>query len=94
MCFLNWFLTVKLFSGNHRIWWRSFLTTGSSAFYVFAYAIFYYFTQLNIHGFASTVLYFGYMALLSLTFFVFCGSVGFFASLIFVRKIYTMIKLD
>jgi len=85
---------LQLCHGNHRLWWRSFLTTGSSALYVFGYAVFYYFTQLEISRFSSTMLYFGYMTSICIAFFLICGSVGFLATFIFVRKIYSLIKID
>ena len=50
--------------------------------------------QLEIVGFTSTVLYLGYTALMSITFGIFTGSVGFFASFLFVRYVYSAVKID
>jgi transmembrane 9 superfamily protein 2/4 len=38
----------QLCSEDYHWWWRSFLTSGSSAFYLFLYAILYYVTKLDI----------------------------------------------
>lgn len=54
----------------------------------------YFVSKLNITGLVPTVLYFAYMTMISLTFFVLTGSIGFFACLWFVRRIYGAIKVD
>ena len=75
-------------------WWRSFLTSGSSAGYMFAYSVFYFFTKLEITKFVSALLYFGYMSIAALVFFVSTGTIGFYACHIFVWKIFSAIKVD
>ncbi|KAI8846086.1 Endomembrane protein 70-domain-containing protein [Chytridium lagenaria] len=75
-----------------HLWWRSFLTSGASALYVFLYGIIYYATRLEIHSAASTVLYFGWTFVMSLVFFVLTGTIGFVACFFFIRKIYSSIK--
>ncbi len=54
----------------------------------------YFYSKLSISGLVGTVLYFAYMSMVSLTFFMLTGSIGFFACLWFVRKIYAAIKVD
>jgi transmembrane 9 superfamily protein 2/4 len=39
-------------------------------------------------------MYFGYSFLMATSFFVLTGSIGFYACLFFVRKIYSQIKVD
>jgi len=86
---------LQLCNGNHRIWWRSFFNTGSIAIYLIAYSIFYYFRDLsNMKRFSSILLYFGYMAAMSITLCIFCGMIGFLASYWFVRQIYSSIRID
>ncbi|CAL9047694.1 unnamed protein product, partial [Musa banksii] len=46
-------------------WWRSYLTSGSSALHLFLYATFYFFTNLEITKPASGILYLGYMLIAS-----------------------------
>lgn len=84
----------QLCNEDYRWWWRSFLSSGSSGGYLFLYSIWYYFSKLRIQGVVSTVLYFAYMAMVSVTFCFLTGSIGFFACLWFVRKIYGAIKVD
>lgn len=54
----------------------------------------YFITKLNITGMVPTTIYFAYMGMISFTFFLLTGSIGFFACLWFVRKIYGAIKVD
>merc|ERR1712194_869407 len=61
---------------------------------VFLYAVFYFMTRLQIEKAVSTLLYFGYMSLLTILFALLTGSVGSLASLFFVRAIYGSIKID
>jgi len=83
----------QLCNEDYRWWWRSFLSAGSSAFYLFLYSAFYYQTSLVIDSVPMSILYFGYMAIASYIFFILTGTIGFLASLIFVRKIYGSIKV-
>ena len=75
-------------------WWRSFLTAGSSALYLFLYSIVYFATKLEITSPISILLYFGYMATASWGFFLLTGSIGFISTLAFVQRIYSAIKVD
>ncbi|XP_018410570.1 PREDICTED: transmembrane 9 superfamily member 2-like [Nanorana parkeri] len=79
---------------DYHWWWRSFLTSGFTAVYLFIYAIHYFFSKLQITGTASTILYFGYTMIMVLIFFLFTGTIGFFACYWFVRKIYSVVKVD
>jgi transmembrane 9 superfamily protein 2/4 len=84
----------QLCSEDYHWWWRSFLTAGSSAIYLFAYSILYFFTKLSIVKFLSAVLFFGYMFLVSFAFFLLTGAIGFVSCWIFVTKIYGAVKVD
>ncbi|XLR28740.1 hypothetical protein S83_056640 [Arachis hypogaea] len=84
----------QLCSEDYLWWWRSYLTSGSSALYLFLYATFYFFTKLEITKFVSAVLYFGYMLIVSYAFFVVTGTIGFYACFWFTRLIYSSVKID
>lgn len=79
---------------DYHWWWRSFLTSGFTAFYLFVYCIHYFVTKLNIEDVTSTFLYFGYTLIMVFLFFLLTGSIGFFACFWFVRKIYSVVKVD
>jgi len=84
----------QLCSEDYQWWWRSFLTSGASAFYMFLYSVFYFFTRLQITQFVSILLYFGYTVIMALSFFMLTGAIGFYACFFFVKQIYTSIKLE
>jgi transmembrane 9 superfamily member 2/4 len=84
----------QLCSEDYMWWWRSYLTSGSSALYLFLYAAFYFFTKLQITKLVSGILYFGYMFLASYAFFVLTGTIGFCACFWFTRLIYSSVKID
>lgn len=75
-------------------WWRSFLTAGSSALYLFAYSIFYFYSKLDLTKKVAMTMYFGYMFIISYGFFILTGTIGFYATYWFVHKIYSSIKID
>lgn len=84
----------QLCGEDYQWWWRSYLTSGSSALYLFLYATFYFFTKLNITKPVSGALYFGYMLIGSYAFFVLTGTIGFYACFWFTRLIYSSVKID
>jgi transmembrane 9 superfamily protein 2/4 len=85
----------QLCSEDYDWWWRSYLTSGSSGLYLFLYSIFYFFTSsFKMKKFVSVLMFFGYMGIISYIFFIMTGALGFIACFIFVRKIYSSIKVD
>jgi len=84
----------QLCSEDYHWWWRSYLTSGASAFYMFLYSVFYFFTKLQITQFVPILLYFGYTTIMTLFFFVLTGAIGFYACFFFVKTIYSAIKLE
>ncbi|XP_078041739.1 transmembrane 9 superfamily protein member 2 [Augochlora pura] len=79
---------------DYHWWWRSFLTSGFTAFYLLVYCIHFFMTKLDIEDATSTFLYFGYTCIMVFLFFLLTGSIGFFACFWFVRKIYSVVKVD
>lgn len=79
---------------DYHWWWRSFLTSGFTAVYLFIYCCHYFATKLQIEDAASTFLYFGYTLIMVFLFFLLTGSIGFFACFWFIRKIYSVVKVD
>ncbi|XP_014676175.1 PREDICTED: transmembrane 9 superfamily member 2-like [Priapulus caudatus] len=79
---------------DYHWWWRSFLTSGFTAVYLFVYSIHYYCTKMNVEGIVNAFLYFGYTLIMVWLFFLFTGTIGFFSCFWFVRKIYSIVKVD
>lgn len=84
----------QLCNEDYNWWWRSFLCSGSTGVYVFLYSAIYFFRTVQPNLFATYVLYFGYMGIISMGVALFTGSVGFLSSLWFTRLIYGSIKVD
>ncbi|MGH0176477.1 UNVERIFIED_CONTAM: hypothetical protein FKN15_077776 [Acipenser sinensis] len=84
----------QLCAEDYRWWWRTFLVSGGSAFYVLIYAIFYFVNKLDIVEFIPSLLYFGYTALMVLSFWLLTGTIGFYAAYMFIRRIYAAVKID
>jgi len=83
----------QLCSEDYHWWWRSYLTSGASAFYMFLYAI-YYFAKLELREAVPIMLYFGYTTIMAFGFFVLTGSIGYVSTFLFVTKIYSQVKVD
>lgn len=79
---------------DHRWWWISFEVSGASGVYFFIYAFFYYYAELTFSRLSSFVFYFGYMFLVSATYTLITGTIGFLATFVFIRTIYSLIKSD
>jgi len=84
----------QLTAEDYNWWWRSFLSSASSAVYVFLYSIMYLNSRLHMDKTVSVILYYGYMFLISLVFFLLTGAIGTLASFQFVKVIYGSIKVD
>ncbi|KAJ6821350.1 transmembrane 9 superfamily member 2-like [Iris pallida] len=83
-------LTVE----DHEWWWRSVLCGGSTGIFVFFYCLYYYHARSDMSGFMQTSFFFGYMTCICYGFFLMLGTIGFRASLLFVRHIYHSIKCE
>lgn len=79
---------------DYRWQWTSFLSAGSTAVYIYLYSFYYFFFKTKMYGFFQTVFYFGYMALFSTALGIMCGTLGYVGTSIFVRKIYSTVKID
>eukprot|EP00741_Cyanophora_paradoxa_P001117 tig00000459_g1077.t1 len=79
---------------DHRWWWRSLFSGGSTGIFIYGYCFYYYFARSDMSGFLQTSFYFGYMLMICYAFFIMLGSIGFYSALVFVRHIYRAIKSD
>nr|CAH8822990.1 unnamed protein product [Trichobilharzia regenti] len=84
----------QLCGEDYQWWWRSLNTGAGTSFYLFAYSIHYFATRLEFQDAVSAFLYFGYIAIILWLNFLFTGCIGFYACFWFVRKIYSVVKVD
>eukprot|EP01059_Diplonema_ambulator_P014790 TRINITY_DN25782_c0_g1_i1.p1 TRINITY_DN25782_c0_g1~~TRINITY_DN25782_c0_g1_i1.p1 ORF type:complete len:585 (+),score=173.44 TRINITY_DN25782_c0_g1_i1:23-1756(+) len=79
---------------NHEWWWRSLISGGATAFYTYAYSIYYYLYESHMYGDLQLCFFFGYTFIVCFGLFLMLSSVGFLASLLFMKKIYSSIKVE
>lgn len=82
-----------LCSENYKWQWKSIFIGGGCSIYVFLHSMFLIGGQ-NLGNFTSIMLYVGYSLVISMLVFVACGSVGYLSCFVFIRKIYSQIKVD
>ena len=87
------FCYLQLRAENHQWWWRSFLAGGSSGMYMFLYSLI-FFKHLEATNFTASILYFGYMGLLSLGMSMMTGFIGVAGCLWFNMKLYSSMKAE
>jgi len=85
---------VLISQENYLWWWKAVFCGGASSFFIYAYSIFFFQYESQMSGFLQSAFYFGYMFIACLALFFMMGSVGFYSALIFVKRIYRVIKSD
>ena len=86
---LNYF---QLCCEDYNWWWRSFFS-GGVVLYMMLYAMWYHLTELELHGLAPLIVYYGYNIILALTTFLVTDQWG-FVCFFFNRYIYSSLKVD
>ncbi|GET90450.1 hypothetical protein, conserved [Leishmania tarentolae] len=79
---------------NHRWWWIAYLVPGGAGVHMLCVSLIFFTTHVSVSSFASAVLFFAYMGMVSYMYGMAAGAVGVIVSIIFVRKIYGSIKID
>ncbi|XP_067645685.1 transmembrane 9 superfamily member 3 [Eurosta solidaginis] len=79
---------------DYRWQWTSFMSAASTSIYVYTYSFYYFFFKTKMYGLFQTAFYFGYMALFSGALGIICGTIGYLGTSLFVRKIYSNVKID
>uniref|UniRef100_A0A7S1YQJ7 Transmembrane 9 superfamily member n=1 Tax=Ditylum brightwellii TaxID=49249 RepID=A0A7S1YQJ7_9STRA len=84
----------QLCAENHRWWWFTFFTAGSTSLYTMVYSIFWFQGLQPSRMMITYMLYFGYMFLISYGILLLTGAIGVLSGLWFTRKIFGSIKVD
>eukprot|EP01064_Diplonema_japonicum_P014745 TRINITY_DN22434_c0_g1_i1.p1 TRINITY_DN22434_c0_g1~~TRINITY_DN22434_c0_g1_i1.p1 ORF type:complete len:568 (+),score=43.44 TRINITY_DN22434_c0_g1_i1:53-1756(+) len=85
---------LQLSLEDHKWWWRSIVSGGATAAYTYAYSAYYYKYESHMYGDLQFCFYFGYMFILCYGVFLMLSALGFLGSLVFVKQIYSSIKID
>mmetsp|Transcript_21923 Transcript_21923/g.36234 ORF Transcript_21923/g.36234 Transcript_21923/m.36234 type:complete len:726 (+) Transcript_21923:21-2198(+) len=88
MCYL------QLCSEDYQWWWKSFWNCASAGFYLFLYSLWFLSSRLDLVGVLPVVVYLTYMSMISVTFGLFCGSIGVAMCFWFNKTIYGALKVD
>lgn len=85
---------LQLCAEDHRWWWNSFMQCSSAGLYLFLYSLYFLVSRLEMVGILPVVIYLTYMGMISLSFALVCGSVGFLSAFWFTKTIYSAVKID
>lgn len=85
---------LQLCGEDHRWWWKSFGNCASAGLYLFLYSLWFLYGRLELVGILAPIIYLTYMAMISILFGIFCGSVGFLCAFSFNKLIYGQLKVD
>lgn len=83
------FTYFQLSMEDYRWWWSSFFMGGSTGLFIYAYSIFYYIYRSQMNGVVQATYFFLWMLIICYFIFVMLGSIGYYSSLFFIRKIYS-----
>ena len=78
----------------HKWQWLSFLAPSSCSIVLFIYSFFFYFSNLTGSGISQFLLYIIWSFVFSLAIGLGCGGSGYFATNLFIRLMYSNLKLD
>jgi transmembrane 9 superfamily member 1 len=85
---------LQISQEDHYWWWRAILSGGSTSFFILAYSVFFYNVESSMEGFLQMAFYAGYTVLTCYAFFLMLSTVGFISSLLFLKQIYSVIRID
>ncbi|KAI8871745.1 transmembrane 9 superfamily member 4-like [Ramicandelaber brevisporus] len=85
---------LQLCSEDHEWWWSAFRMASGGCIYIFVYAIQFYVLKLRSAHFAGSLMFFGYTLLACAAYALGTGAIGFATTYLFVRRIYSAVKLD
>ena len=85
---------LLLCAEQYNWWWRSsYLLSVGFTVYVFAYTLMYHSTRVDNVGVVSFASYWAYSAIFLISLWLLSGTIGLYTSYVFVRKIYSAIKI-
>ena len=87
------FTYLNLCKGDYRWWWKSFLVSASPALYIMVFSVFYMF-NMGFEQLSSIMIYLNFMILFSVIIGLISGSTGVILTFIFLRNIYSRIKVN
>lgn len=87
-------LYFQLMAEDWRWWWRSFLSGGSTGMYIYMYAFYFFYFKSSMGGLMQVAFYFGYCFIACYAVFLMLGAVGWISAMLFVRRIFVLVKSE
>jgi len=84
----------RLCKEDHRWWWKTFLDGASVGLWMFFYSLWFLVSRLKLVGILPVIVYITYMGMISIAVSLICGAFSFTGTFIFLRTIYSVVKLD
>lgn len=88
MCYFH------LCNEDYRWQWRSFMASATCGLYVFIYEMIFLVYKMQVVNSAGVFLYIGWSLVISAIVSIATGTIGYIATLLFVKKIFSSIKVD
>ncbi|KAI6658978.1 Transmembrane 9 superfamily member 4-like isoform X3 [Oopsacas minuta] len=86
---------LLLCSEQYHWWWRSsYLLSMGFTVYAFGYILLFHYTRVEAMSIISFSFYWAYSAIILISLWLLSGTIGMYSSYVFVRKIYSAIKID
>eukprot|EP01065_Artemidia_motanka_P025496 TRINITY_DN30488_c0_g1_i1.p1 TRINITY_DN30488_c0_g1~~TRINITY_DN30488_c0_g1_i1.p1 ORF type:complete len:675 (+),score=207.14 TRINITY_DN30488_c0_g1_i1:67-2025(+) len=79
---------------DYHWWWRSILVPGGMGIHFFLYSCYYYDSVLHVRTWLGTLIFFQFSVWVSVAVFLGMGTIGFFSGFLFVRSIYSAVKVE
>ncbi|KAK7090582.1 hypothetical protein V1264_010357 [Littorina saxatilis] len=84
---------LQLCNQNYKWWWKPMLAGVGLSVYYFLYTIYFFVQKLEMTGWASTALFFGYNFIVATVLFLLTGPMCFMGTYLFVERIYYYLSL-
>lgn len=85
---------INLVYGNYKWWWSSFFSTASTGIYVWFYGFCFFVFGIGPRNFNHFLLFFCFNTIISGLVALACGSISFYASFFFVKRLYSNVKVN
>jgi transmembrane 9 superfamily protein 2/4 len=87
------FVFLNLCRGDYNWTWKSFIMGSSPVIYIIIYSVLYFF-YLRINRISSLIVYFGMMGMVSSILMLICGTIAVLFNFVFLKIIYSKIRID
>eukprot|EP01060_Flectonema_neradi_P040118 TRINITY_DN903_c3_g1_i1.p1 TRINITY_DN903_c3_g1~~TRINITY_DN903_c3_g1_i1.p1 ORF type:complete len:627 (+),score=97.42 TRINITY_DN903_c3_g1_i1:54-1934(+) len=88
------YIYYQLVFEDYRWWWKSLFVPSGLGFYYLLNSLQFYYSVLNVRSWTGSTVFFSFNIAAAISLNLMVGTIGFFASFIFIRTIYGSIKVE